>query len=207
MDYIFFARVCTTPERPVIERTYAMPDDLLSSELPGKTISARLIPAEHRKDAENGEWVADGFYYLHDSLPYMVKEISFEEYIATVVTAEGSALGDFWAAPYGCRFGIYPNDTWLVGEIVGRESRPEDRPVVWVPCPGIENIDVDVWALMGDAEWDRERQGFVLPDGRYFDDDSDLIRTICTEGELLDEVEWLRHVLVHEYYFAKKIGQ
>ncbi|MDD3621843.1 MAG: hypothetical protein PHQ81_05515 [Methanofollis sp.] len=207
MDYIFFARVCTTPESPVIERTYAMPEDLLSSELPGNKIFAQLIPAEHQEDAEDGEWLEDGFYYIHDDLPYTVREIPFDLYIATIVTSEGGALADFWAAPYGCRFGIYPNDTWLVGEIVGRESKPEDQPVVWVPCPGIENIDVDAWAFMGGAEWDRERQSFVFPDGRCFDDDGDLIRTICTRGEVPDEVEWLREVLVHEYYFVKKIGQ
>ncbi|MBP2146261.1 hypothetical protein J2129_001715 [Methanofollis sp. W23] len=207
MDYIFFARVCTSPERPVIERTYVMPDDLHTSEMPAERVLERLVPPEHQEDADEGAWLEDGFYYTHEGLAYAIKEVLFDQYVTTVVTAEGSALADFWAAPYGCRFGIYPSGAWLVGEIVGRESKPGDQPIVWVPCPGIENVDVDAWAFMGGAEWDRERQGFVFPDGRCFDDDGDLVRTICTRGEVPDEVEWLREVLVHEYYFVKKIGR
>ncbi|QSZ68151.1 hypothetical protein RJ40_11935 [Methanofollis aquaemaris] len=207
MDYTFHARIRTAPERPVIERAYAMPESLLSSEPPGNKILARLIPPEHQDGADNGTWLADGFYYTHDGRSYTIKEILFDQYVTTLVTAEGSALGDFWAAPYGCRFGIYPSGAWLVGEIVGRESNPDDRPIVWIPCPGIENIDIDVWAIMGNAEWDRERQVFVLPDGRCFEDDGDLVRAVCAGGEVAEEVEWLRHALIHEYDLVKKIGQ
>lgn len=207
MNYTYYARIRITPERPIIERTYAMSETMYAEGPPGNTVLARLIPPEHQDDIRNGTWLEDGFYYTHDGQPYAVKEILFDQYVTTVVTAEGSALADFWTASYGCRFGIYPSGAWLVGEIVGRESNADDQPIVWIPCPGIENIDVDVWAIMGGAGWDRERQVFVLPDGRDIEDEGDLVRAVCVGGEVADEVEWLRHALIHEYDLVRKIGQ
>jgi hypothetical protein len=57
-------------------------------------------------------------------------------------TIDGEALALYLSAEHGDRFGVYPDGSVAVGEGIGDEIDPEERPVVWVECPGIGNLDM-----------------------------------------------------------------
>jgi len=44
-------------------------------------------------------------------------------------------------ADFGNTLGIYPDGKVVIGQDVGREIDPDDRPIATVECPGIGNID------------------------------------------------------------------
>jgi len=44
-------------------------------------------------------------------------------------------------ADFGNTLGVYPDGKVVIGQDVGREIDPDDRPIATVECPGIGNID------------------------------------------------------------------
>lgn len=61
------------------------------------------------------------------------------EIIETTVTT--AALAAYLTADYGETFGIYADKTFAVGESIGDETAPDERPIATVKCPGLDNID------------------------------------------------------------------
>ena len=59
--------------------------------------------------------------------------------IETVISTK--ALAAYLTAEKGETFGIYADNTFTVGESIGSEINPKERPIACIRCPGISNID------------------------------------------------------------------
>lgn len=92
-------------------------------------------------------------------------------------------LADYLAAPWGQFLGIYPNGTVSIGEDVGREIDPRERPAVVVKSPGIENLDMTWW-----------REGWEC--GHLSDEE--VLRDCCKNGDIEGEYEDLIGKLVEK---------
>lgn len=81
-------------------------------------------------------------------------------------------LADYYTAPWGHWLGVYPNGQIVVGESIGREIDPRERPIAIVKCPGIGNIDMTFWR----DGWDCDHLS-----------DVEVIRDSCENGDVEDE--------------------
>jgi len=95
-------------------------------------------------------------------------------------SAACGSLADYLVAPHGHRFGVYANGKVLVGQDVGNEIADDEKPLVWIPCPGIDKANMAYW-----------REGW---DTSALDDES-CIRACCENAEIDDEVVELERVL------------
>lgn len=98
--------------------------------------------------------------------------------ISSIGTAE---LAEYLTAPWGHRLGVYADGTVGVGESVGDEIDPDERPIALVRCPGIGNADMTYWR----EGWDCDHLN-----------DADVIRDCCENGDVSDEIENLVERLV-----------
>jgi len=62
-----------------------------------------------------------------------------EEMIEKAVTTD--VVASYLLAEFGEILGIYPDGSVSIGQDVGREVDPDERPTASVACPGIGNID------------------------------------------------------------------
>jgi hypothetical protein len=89
------------------------------------------------------------------------------------------ALGD-----YGERIAVYPDGKWAVGESVGNEIDPDERPLLTLSCTGVGNLDrswfAQGWAhIDDDGNWCRDEGDAMIGDGSA----EDMIETCIREGE------------------------
>jgi len=90
-------------------------------------------------------------------------------------------------AEYGEALAVSPDgSTAVVG--AGLTQSDESRDV-WIPCPGVNNLDALYWAE-GWAEWDDEMGGW--DDGHGFiGDTADMIASAISRGDVGDELDEL----------------
>lgn len=118
-------------------------------------------------------------------------------------TVGAAELAHYLCAPSGHVFGLYaagdPEDGYSVGQDVGMEIDPDERPFATVRCPGVGHADL-TWYAGGyahrtDAGWIRDEDGVPV-------DAEDIIRAACEDGDVSEEVNELRERLL-----ADAIGQ
>lgn len=121
-----------------------------------------------------------------------------KELIEKAVTP--ASLAAYLTAEFGEFFGVYPDGTFAVGESIGNEIAPGERPVACIRCPGINNIDTTYFT-----------EGFVTYNpvsGLYESIEQDrtgivdtytlaeVVRECCENGDVADEIEELRSALI-----------
>lgn len=62
-----------------------------------------------------------------------------KERIEKAITTK--VVRDFLLADFGNTLGVYSDGKVVIGQDVGREIDPCDRPVAYCECPGIGNLD------------------------------------------------------------------
>jgi hypothetical protein len=92
-------------------------------------------------------------------------------------------LAQFLTAPWGWVLGLYADGSVHIGDSVGAEIDPNERPIVTARCPGIGNIDT-TWCRTG---WDCEDL-----------DDAEVIIDCCENGDVEDELKELHRRLVSD---------
>ena len=111
-----------------------------------------------------------------------------------------ATLAAYLTAKYGERIGIYADGTFAVGESVGNEIAPDERPIMCIKCPGINNIDTTyftedfvtynhVTGMYESIEQDRsgEVETYTL---------AGVIRDCCENGDVDEELEELKNRLM-----------
>jgi len=91
----------------------------------------------------------------------------------------------YLSAPYGARFGVYAGGAVLVGGDVGNEIAEDERPLVWVNCPGIGNLDMS---------WYREGL-----EGEECMTDEQVLQESCDNGDVHTDMVWLGDKLLEAY--------
>jgi len=91
-------------------------------------------------------------------------------------------------AEYGEALAVSPDgSTAVVG--AGLTQSDESRDV-WIPCPGIGNLDATCWAE-GWATWDEDAGHYVSDGGRVIGDTADMVADVVAEGDVGDELDEL----------------
>lgn len=104
------------------------------------------------------------------------------DFIENAITTE--VAKNYLLADFGNTLGVYSDGKVVIGQDVGMEIDPDDRPLVCCKCPGIGNIDGFVYenrALNNDPELEgvttekaiellanEEDQDYGLEDDRQF---------------------------------------
>jgi hypothetical protein len=83
-------------------------------------------------------------------------------------------LARYLTAPSGWTLGVYADGSVHVGDSIGREIDPDERPIATARCPGIGNADMTYF-----------REGWDC-DGM---DDEEVIRDCCENGDVSGELE------------------
>lgn len=118
--------------------------------------------------------------------------------IETVVTTK--ALAAYLTAESGESFGIYPDCTFAVGESIGNEIEPKERPIACIKCPGINNIDTTYFTddfvtynhISGMYESiEQDRTGLIETYTL-----AGVIRECCENGDVDVELEELKNALI-----------
>jgi hypothetical protein len=104
-------------------------------------------------------------------------------------TIDGEALALYLSAEHGDRFGVYPDGSVAVGEGIGDEIDPEERPVVWVECPGIGNLDMGYYRTGLEGQEDMtDREVIAASDlSDEIDDFRVTLKAACEEVDQLWE--------------------
>lgn len=92
-------------------------------------------------------------------------------------------LADYLTADYGSYLGIYPDGGVSVGNDVGREIDPEERPLVRVPCPGLGNLDSTWWS---EGLVRHEDGTYATEEGEEIGGLVDLVYWSCRNGDVSD---------------------
>ena len=114
-----------------------------------------------------------------------------------------AALAAYLTAEKGENFGVYADGTFAVGESIGSEIEPKERPLACIRCPGINNIDTTYYTddfvtynhvsgVYESIEQDRdgEIQIYTL---------EEVIRECCKNGDVDEEVEELKNSLIEDW--------
>lgn len=91
------------------------------------------------------------------------------------------ALASYLCADWGHTLGVYADGKVSVGQDVGHEIDPDERPVATAKCPGLGNLDMTWW-----------REGV---ENEKSMDDEDVIRSSCRDGDVTSELDALRLAL------------
>lgn len=121
-----------------------------------------------------------------------------EKLIEKAVTP--AALAAYLTAEFGEFFGVYAEGTFAVGESIGSEIAPGERPVACVKCPGIGNIDTTYFTedfvtynpVSGLYESIEQDQTGIVETYTL----AGVIRDCCENGDVGDEIEDLRNALI-----------
>lgn len=82
-------------------------------------------------------------------------------------------LAAYLVAPSGWTIAVYLNGTVHVGDAVGHEIEPSERPIATAKCPGIGQADMTCWR----ADWECSDLG-----------DEEVIRQSCRHGDVEGEM-------------------
>jgi hypothetical protein len=85
-------------------------------------------------------------------------------------------LAGYLTADSGWVLGVDVDGTVHIGDSVGREIEPSERPIATAKCPGLGNLDMAWWR----EGWDCEAL-----------DDDDVVRDCCENGDVSDELDGL----------------
>lgn len=102
----------------------------------------------------------------------------------------------YLTADWGEWLGLYFDDgkfSVLIGDAIGNEIDPRERPIAVVQCPGIGNIDstdfTENFAEMIDGEY-RE-----IETGRVIGSLADVILKCCEDGDVTNYIDEITHTL------------
>ena len=109
------------------------------------------------------------------------------------------AVYKYLTADFGAWFGVYPDGSISVGETVGREIAEDERPVVSVRCPGVENLDeslfTDEYVYMSD-----DTGAYIeIETGLEVGCIEDVVHICCRDGYTSEYVADLRQRLLDTY--------
>jgi hypothetical protein len=127
---------------------------------------------------------------------------SIETLIDNNIDAE--QLYEYLTAPYGHKAGLYADGSFYIAETVGSEIDEDDRPVVWISCPGINNMDDPSWWTDEWTEYDEESGSYRIIEETRGHEIGDMIsldeciKICCNQGDVHDNVQELRENLKRE---------
>lgn len=98
-------------------------------------------------------------------------------------SVEDEHLALYMSAPWGHSLGVYADGRVSVGESVGMEIDPDERPIAIAKCPGIDNIDMTWWR----EGWECDHLS-----------DAAVIHDCCENGDVSDELDTLIEKLVED---------
>lgn len=92
-------------------------------------------------------------------------------------------LASYLVGDSGDRFAVKRDGSTYVSPSAGMEIAPEDRPIAWVKCKGIGNLDMTWWR----EDWECDDL-----------DDTEVIWDCCENGDVSDELDDLIGKLVED---------
>ena len=126
-----------------------------------------------------------------------MKTNTLESVRAYIYENQTSVLRDYLTASCGERIGFYIKEEKLihhVGQSIGDEICEEERPLLCVECPGINNLDSSCYTA-DFCSWSEEREAYVV-DGPFMADQgrvvgrlADVIRECCEDGDMSKDLE------------------
>ncbi|MBA7575336.1 hypothetical protein ES708_17160 [subsurface metagenome] len=125
----------------------------------------------------------------------MLTEKKMEEFIEKHI--DEKALAQYFTAPWGDSFGLYPDGSHAVGQSIGMEIDPEERPYVVVKVPGTGNIDTNFW--LGGWTHRGENTEIIVDETSEEIDLEEAIRRCCQDGDVSGELEDLKEKLLDDY--------
>lgn len=120
-------------------------------------------------------------------------KINTNDWIREHVTRETVAM--YYTADFGEVMGLYQDGSTAVGQDIGMEIDPDERPVAVVQCPGIGNIDT---SFFSEGWTTRVEDGYLTDDGRILSL-KEMITESCMEGDISDEMEELVELLLQSF--------
>ena len=105
------------------------------------------------------------------------------------------AVEMYYTAEWGERLGVYPDGSIFVSQDVGKEIAEDERPITWIPCPGIGNLDSEDWV----RGWTtRTEDGYHRVDetGEVIDLEECIRRCCQPGGEVVTEISELIERLI-----------
>ena len=119
-----------------------------------------------------------------------------EEITKLIENIDEKALAEYLTADFGEWFGLYADGTHAVGENIGNEINPDERPIACVKCPGISNIS-ESFFTDGWTEYNHENGMYKTDDGRELTFE-ECIRECCKSGDVTDEIEMFKEKLAEQ---------
>lgn len=124
---------------------------------------------------------------------------NFPEINKEIRTVISDNMAGYYLADSGEIFGVYFDDgkfSVSIGQSVGSEIAPEERPIAGVKCLGIGDLDSSFFT----DGWTTENE-----DGTYTSTETgnilsleDCIRECCDSGDVCDDIESLLDELMHD---------
>lgn len=124
---------------------------------------------------------------------------NFPEINKEIRTVISDNMAGYYLADSGEIFGVYYDDgkfSVAIGQSVGAEIAPEERPIAGVTCPGIGNLDSSFFV----DGWTTENE-----DGTYTEINTkeilsfeDCIRECCENGDISNDIESLLDELMYD---------
>lgn len=100
-------------------------------------------------------------------------------------------------AQWGNSLAIYEDGQVVVGQDVGNEINPDERPFAGMVCPGIGNIDTTQYTEDFVTQ-DHETREYIVNETGERIDLEEVIRRCCDEGDVSNDLESLRDKLIED---------
>lgn len=115
---------------------------------------------------------------------------------------------DYLTASYGENLAVYPDGSYAIGQDVGNEIDPDDRPLACIDCPGLSCLDTrpfsEGWAI------DNKDGTYTVEDTGEEIDLGELIYRCCRDGDVEDyivEIQNEMYAQVEEASLQEKEGR
>lgn len=89
---------------------------------------------------------------------------------------------EYTLAEFGEKIGLYPDESYAVGDAIGSEIAEDERPIFTLKCPGIGNISTS-WYASGWATWDNTEQDWIETETGKHMSTEEMIRRCIVEGD------------------------
>jgi hypothetical protein len=107
-----------------------------------------------------------------------------------------NALAEYLTAEFGWFFRFEKNGTYNVVMGNNLDIAPDDRPLCFVKCPGINNIPMDFWT----EGWTTPTEDgfFQVSETKEKINFAECVERCCKDGDVHSELEEFRQTLLEE---------
>lgn len=129
--------------------------------------------------------------------------MNIEELINEMIDSQ--QLYEYLTASSNCRAGLYADGSFHVGQSVGAEIAEDERPVVCISCPGLNNMDDPSWWTDDWTEYNEETGCYrIIEETAGYEIGQEIsldecIKICCNQGDVFDNVFELREKMLNEY--------